>query len=184
MLLDFDINKAIAATAYIIEREGGSADMLPLIKKLYLADRSALIAWGKSITGDKLASLEKGPIVSRIYNLLKEKGDEDYQILWNDVIERRSNYRIALRKTPSLGVLSEREKETLDHSNRTINSIRGSIPEWLHDNCPEWTDPGRSSIPIDPSTILRLAKKSEKEIQRLEEANDELRLLNHLLASR
>jgi hypothetical protein len=54
MLLDFDIDKAIAATAYLIERGGGTADMLPLIKKLYIADRMALIQWGKSITGDKL----------------------------------------------------------------------------------------------------------------------------------
>ncbi|HEY6348326.1 MAG TPA: hypothetical protein VI636_02850 [Candidatus Angelobacter sp.] len=53
MFLDFDIDKAIAATAHVIEREGGNDDMFCLIKKLYFADRTALIQWGKSITGDK-----------------------------------------------------------------------------------------------------------------------------------
>jgi hypothetical protein len=72
----------------------------------------------------------------------------------------------------------------LEESRRTIGAIRGSIPKWLHKNCPEWTDPGQSSIPIDPSTILRLAKKSEGEIRRLEEANEEGRFLNYLMHSR
>jgi hypothetical protein len=183
MLLDFDIHKAIAATAYIIERDGGTSDMFPLVKKLYWADRSALIGWGKSITGDRLASLEKGPIVSRIYNLLKGQGAEEDQILWNDAIERRGGFRIALRKNPGQGLLSKRELDLLEESRQKINAIRGSIPKWLHKNCPEWTDPGKSSMPIDPSTILRFAEKSEKEIERLEEANEEIRLLNRLLSA-
>jgi uncharacterized phage-associated protein len=96
MLLDFDINKAIAATAYLIEHEGGTGDMFILVKQLYYADRSALIRWGNSITGDSLASLKKGPIVSGIYDLLKGKGTEKYQIQWNDVIQRQEPYAIVL----------------------------------------------------------------------------------------
>jgi Antitoxin SocA-like, Panacea domain len=184
MMLKFNIDKAIAATAYLIEHEGGSDDMFPLIKKLYFADRTALIHWGNSITGDALASLEKGPIVSRIYDLLKGKGAERDLIKWNDVIQKKEPYKIVLRKVPDKGVLSEREKDVLEESRKTIDSIRGSIPKWLHKNCPEWTDPGRSSSPIDPSTILRIAKKSEEEIRRVEEANEEIRFLNYLLGAR
>jgi len=184
MLLDFNIAKAIAATAYILEREGGTDDMFPLIKKLYYADRSALIRWGNSITGDALASLQKGPIVSRIYDLLKGQGSQSDLIQWNDVIQREQPFKIVLRKEPNKGVLSEREKEVLEESRVTIDAIRGSIPKWLHKNCPEWSDPGDSSAPIDPSVILRLAHKTEEEIRRVEEANEELRFLNYLLASR
>jgi hypothetical protein len=184
MLLDFDIDKAISATGYLLEREGGSADMFPLVKKLYYADRSALIEWGQSITGDRLASLEKGPIVSGIYNLLKGKGDEEDQIKWNNFIRRRQPYTIQLRKNPDKGLLSKREQKALEESRKTINAIRGSIPKWLHKHCPEWQDPGHSSIPIDPSNILRLAKKSEEEIRRLEEANQEIRFLKYLMNAR
>jgi uncharacterized phage-associated protein len=183
MLLDFNIDKAIAATAYIIERDGGKSDMFPLIKKLYYADRSALIAWGNSVTGDSLASLEKGPIVSSIYNLIKGEGEDKFQIRWDEFIERIQN-NIAVRKEADKGVLSEREKEILESSRVTINAIRGSIPDWMHRHCPEWENPGRSSSPIDPSTILRLSNKSEEEIRRLEEANEELRLLHSLLNTR
>jgi hypothetical protein len=184
MLLEFDINKAIAAAAYLIEGKGGTEDMFPLVKKLYFADRSALIRWGQSITGDALASLEKGPIVSGIYDLLKGKGTEKNLIEWNDVIQRKEEHTIVLRKVPSKGLLSEREKEVLDESRKTIDAIRGSIPEWFHKNCPEWEDPGSSSIPIDPSRILRIAKKSEEEIRQIEEANEEIRVLNLLLGTR
>jgi hypothetical protein len=60
----------------------------------------------------------------------------------------------------------------------------GRIPKWLHDHCAEWEDPGNSSIPIDPSTILRIAKKSEEEILRIEKANEEIRVLKLLLGAR
>ncbi len=182
MLLDFNIKKAIAAVAYLIEREGGTEDMFCLVKKLYYADRSALIKWGKPITGDSFASLEKGPIVSEIYDLFKGQGLEKNQIQWNDVINREK-FKIFLRKTADIRVLSEREMEVLEESRRTINGIRGSIPKWFHANCPEWTDPGKSSTPIDPSTILRLAGKKEDEIQQIEKENDALRLFNQLLGA-
>jgi uncharacterized phage-associated protein len=184
MLLDFNIDKAIAATAYIIERDGGKSDMFPLIKKLYYSDRSALVAWGNSVTGDSLASLEKGPIVSTIYNLLKGQGKEEDQIKWDSVIQRNQPYSISLRKEANIGVLSQRELEMLEESRKTINAIRGSIPDWLHRNCPEWENPGRSSSPIDPSTILRLSEKTEEEIQRLEQANEERRFIHALLSAR
>lgn len=168
----------------MIEHEGGSDDMFRLIKKLYYADRTALIQWGKSITGDKLVSLEKGPIVSGIYNLMKGEGPEPDQIRWDDVIVRQEPYIITTRKTANKGVLAEREREVLDEAARTIDAIRGSISNWLHKHCPEWKDPGKSSMPIDPSTILRLANKSEEEIRRIEEANEEIRLMNYLLGAR
>lgn len=183
MLLDFDIQKAIAATAYLIQGGGGAEDMFYLVKELYCADRSALINWGKSITGDSFAALEKGPIVSEIYDLLKNNGSEKNQIQWNDVI-RRDEFSISLRKQADMGVLSEREMQVLDEARKTIKAIRGSIPKWCHKNFPEWTDPGKSSVPIDPSTILRLAGKDEEEIKRIEEANEEIRLLHYMLGTR
>ncbi|HEY6348320.1 MAG TPA: hypothetical protein VI636_02820 [Candidatus Angelobacter sp.] len=104
----------------------------------------------------KFASLAKGPIVSGIYNLMKGEGAEPDQIRWDDVIVRQEPFTITTRKPAHKGVLSEREKEVLDEAAQTIDEIRGSIPKWLHKYCPEWTDPGKSSVPIDPSTILQM----------------------------
>jgi hypothetical protein len=81
-----------------------------------------------------------------------------------------------------LGVLSEREMEALEESRNKINRIRGSIGNWLVKNCPECEHPAEgTSIPIDPARILRVAGKTEEQIQEIEEENEEIRLLNYLL---
>jgi hypothetical protein len=186
MLLDFNVNKSLAATAYLIRRQGGSDTMFFLLKKLYYADRSSLICWGNTITGDEMASMEKGPILSRIYDLMKGKNNADrvHLALWDDAMSRRGN-TITVRAYPDEGFLSEREKEVLEHSRLTINGIKGQlVSDWLHDNCPEWENPGKSSIPIDPSEILRLANKTEEQIRNTELANEELRTLSRLMGSR
>ncbi len=41
------------------------------LKMLYLADKRALILWGKTITGDRFVSMQKGSVLSLIYNLFK-----------------------------------------------------------------------------------------------------------------
>jgi hypothetical protein len=55
--LDFDIRKAIAAVAFLLKKQGGQLDMFLGLKTLYLADKMALIQWGKTITGDTFISL-------------------------------------------------------------------------------------------------------------------------------
>lgn len=183
MLLEFDIKKAVAATAFLIERKGGSEDMYVLIKKLYYADRTALIKWGKSITGDSLASMDQGPVVSTIYDLFKGKGSERNLIEWHDALRRKANFEIVARKAADKGFLSERELAVLRGAASTIDGIRGSIGKWLHHNCPEWQNPQGSSIPIDPSQILRIAKKSEGQIQEIERTQEELRFVSYLLGA-
>jgi len=183
MRLNFNIDKAIAATAYLIDREGGQSDMFPLIKQLYYSDRSALVSWGNSVTGDSLASLKKGPIVSTIYNLMKGIGTNNNLIKWNNAIERTPPHTIRIRKQTNQDVLSERELEILEKSRLKINSIHGSIADWLHVNCPEWENPGQSSKPIDPSTILRKEKIPEERILQIESENEEIRFMESLLSA-
>jgi hypothetical protein len=142
-----------------------------------------LINRGKPINGDPFASLDQGPIVTGIYGLLKGKGSEKDLIEWNDVIRRDEN-SISTRKQADATVLSEREIEILEHAGSMIRGIRGPIADWLHQNCAEWEDPHGRSILIDPSQILRQAGKSEEEIRSTEEANEEIRLLNHILRPR
>jgi Protein of unknown function (DUF4065) len=185
MVLDFNIRKSKAAAAYLIERGGGCLPMFHLIKMLYYADRTALITWGNSITGDSFASMSKGPIVSQIYDFLKDsRGPTAWQSKeetdWRDSI-RSQDKKVSLVKDVDKGVLSEREIDVLENSWNTINSIPGSIADWLHKNCPEWEDPGSSSIPIDPGTILRTVGKTDEEIVELDTTNNQVQFLNNLL---
>src|SRR5208337_4159971 len=96
MLLDFDIEKTIAAVAYLVQREGGELDVFLAIKTLYVADKAALIQWGKTITGDSFVSMDKGPVLSTTYNLFKGEGPESEQTVWNANISERVNHKVHL----------------------------------------------------------------------------------------
>ena len=185
MLFDFDIQKTIAAIGYLIQREGGEVNFFLALKMLYVADKDALIQWGKPIIGDDFVSMDKGPVLSKTYNFFKGTGPEDQQALWNGALTERVNHVVRLIREVDLGVLSEREVEALESARLQINSMPPwRVPRWLHDTCPEWQDPHGSSTPIDPATILRFAGKTEEEIREIEKENDEIRFLNYLLDSR
>lgn len=174
---DFDIRKTIAAVAFLVEKEGGDLDMFLGLKMLYLADKRALIMWGKTITGDSLVSMPKGPVLSATYNLFKGSAPREDQIAWDGCFSERVNQSIHLVKDVDTGILSEREMEVLEAARGEINGVAPwEVSLWLHQICPEWTDPQGSSIPIDPSTILRNAGKTQEEIERIETS---VRAYNH-----
>jgi len=183
MLFDFDIEKAIAAVTFLIQKEGGEVDMFLSVKMLYLADKQALINWGKTITGDSFYSLPKGPILSEVYNLFKGKGRAENQAIWDSYFSELVNNTVRPLKEGDIGLLSEREAEVLESARRRIHEIAPwTVAKWLHDTCPEWTDPHGSSTPIDPNVILRNAGKTEEEIRLIEESNETVRLAKLLLS--
>src|SRR4051812_9596906 len=52
MRISFNEQKATQAAARLLELRGGRISYLKLIKLLYLADREALLQWGRPITTD------------------------------------------------------------------------------------------------------------------------------------
>lgn len=181
MLFLFDMNKTLAAAAFLALREGGSVNVFRLVKMLYRADRAALIGWGRTISGDSFVSMDKGPVLSALYNLIKGEGPRERQKLWDEHFSRRQDHVIRLRKEPEIGYLSEREIEVLDAAFHEIKSVRGSIAHWMHEQCPEWENPKGSSKPIDPKNILRASGKKEAEIQQIEEEVDAYRFAKAIL---
>ncbi len=85
---------------------------------------------------------------------------------------------LRIKTMPEMGYLSVREMELLDEAFKTISEIPAYwLADWTHQVFPEWKDPTGSSLPIDPKKILRIEKKSEKEISEIEE---ELATVNQL----
>lgn len=184
MVFDFDIQKTIAAVSFLMEREGGELNMFLALKMLYLADKDALIAWGKPITGDSLVSMPKGPVLSEVYDLFKGTARNDHQQVWNQFFTEKVNNSIRTLREIDTGLLSQREMDVLESARQAINQMAPwDVPKWLHDTCPEWQDPHGSSVPIDPKTILRNAGKSEDQIRMIEESNDAFRYAKQLIRS-
>jgi hypothetical protein len=167
----FDIRKAIAATAFLADREAGKLDMFLSVKMLYIADKKALELWGKTITGDKMVAMPKGPVLSRIYDLFKGKGTAVDLREWNANFSETVGNTIRLLKKPDLGPLSEEETEILEAARLEINSVAPyEVAGWLHDCCPEWEDPHGTSHPIDPVAILRNTGRTNDEIRMIEQS--------------
>ena len=57
MTLGFNEAKAREAAARLVELRSGKMSCMQLIKLLYLADREALLRWGRPITTDRYVSV-------------------------------------------------------------------------------------------------------------------------------
>jgi hypothetical protein len=169
----FDINKTIAALAYLARREGGKLDMFLSIKRLYSADRRALASWGKTITGDKMVSMDKGPVLSATYNLFKGIGTADHLREWRSNFGQTKDNMIQLQRPANTDMLSEEEIDALEAARKEIDCVPPQeLPDYLHKLYPEWEDPHGGSRRIDPATILRKEGRTEDEIRMIEESTD------------
>jgi uncharacterized phage-associated protein len=166
----FDISKSIAATAYLCSLHGGNLTVLFLVKMLYLADRKALIKWQRPITGDRFCSLPHGPIVSRIYDLMRGRVPGEDQVLWYRMFNRRQGNDISLIGEPDVDPLSQRELDVLKEAFDEIEAIpRGQLVDVLHARLPEWKDPNGSSMTIDPDMIFVHENFDADEIEKIKQ---------------
>lgn len=174
MRLPFNEAKATEAAALLLELGGGSMSYLKLIKLLYLADREALLEWGRPVTTDRYVSMDHGPVVSQIYGLISVEPEPGQQSVWHRHVAK-SAWDVTLRTKPEFGELSRAEEELLAR----VFDVHGHKDKWtLVDethSLPEWEDPHGSSSPISYKSILRAGGKSEDETM---EVLHELQSLN------
>jgi uncharacterized phage-associated protein len=124
---------------------------IKLIKLMYLADREALLRLGHFITYDRLVSMDNGPVLSRVLNLIKGKASGHY---WGKHISRWPHWWVLLTSDPSTDHLSAADEKIL----REIFEKYGRMG-WrqliivTHD-LPEWKDPHGSALTIEPREVL------------------------------
>jgi uncharacterized phage-associated protein len=170
----YEEQKTAQAAAVLLEANGGRMNYMKLLKLLYLADRQSLIDTGYTITGDKLVSMDRGPVLSKTYELISW-GDSNGA--WNQHVSAPERYEVRDLKTPDRSALSDYEEELL----LAVYARFGDFTQWdlveyTHE-LPEWTDPKGSSRPIDARVILREAGKSDDEIEAVASLVEELRIL-------
>ena len=171
----FSLNekKAAQAAAHLLRRHGGPLPYIVLIKLLYLADRRTLVETGLPITGDRMVSMPYGPVLSGVFDFITH-GPRDGSV-WFDYVSEPVGYDVALvRQDFATDSLSAYEIEVLDE----IDEQFGNLDKWaLVDFChtlPEWKNPERSSLMIEPADILRSEEIPEEEIRRIAEDAGEL----------
>ena len=174
MKFKFNEKKAAQAAAFVIARHGGSFNYMHLIKILYMSDRRSLLERGVPITGDRMVSMDQGPVLSMVLTLISHEQWQK-ESAWFDLIERKAKYDVGLKQNaqplPPRDELSDYEVETLTQTDDVFGKMdKWDLVKYLHDNLPEWQDPNGSSIGIDPARILAKAGVPKHEIERLERA--------------
>jgi uncharacterized phage-associated protein len=108
----FDSEKTLQAARLLLDKHEGCMSFLRLLKLLYIADRELLTETGRTLTGDKAVAMKHGPVLSTLYDVLKQQSLHSEE--WAGFI-RRSGYQIRrTRKKPGLGKLSKKEAAKLE----------------------------------------------------------------------
>lgn len=182
MHLRFREDRTTQAAARLLQLHGGRMNHMKLVKLLYLADREALLRWGRPITFDWYVSMPHGPVLSRTLDLINAQPDPDHPSYWHRYISEREGYEVALCDAPSIDQLSPAEEALLQE----VFERYGRLGQWqlrdLSHGLPEWRDPEGSSVPIDLRDILRAGGLTDEDIAAIEDALEAEREAGRLLA--
>jgi uncharacterized phage-associated protein len=142
---------------------------MKLIKLLYLADRRALLSWGRPITFDWYVSMPHGPVLSFTLDKINEEAPPDGSSYWHRYISERRGHEVTLLGDAPDDQLSPAEEAML----AAVYQEKGHLSPWeLRDfshTLPEWRDPKGSSLPISIRDILLAEGLSENDVKQVME---------------
>jgi uncharacterized phage-associated protein len=164
----FHPEKAVEAAAMFLKLHEKPMRYLGLLKLLYMADRIALDRIEQPITGDHYVSMNYGPVLSGIYDLIKGQQVEDALPIWSQFISPSNCYEVSLIADPGNDELCEEEEEIISEVYKSCGHYdRFDLAELTH-NFPEWQNPHGGAIPITVESILKSVGKSDQEIEEIQ----------------
>ena len=169
MPMRFREDRTTQAAAHFLSRHRRRLNHMKLIKLLYLADRVALVRWGRPITFDWYVSMDHGPVLSFTLNLINMQPVPRHPGYWHTFISERNDHEVRLIKNAPTDMLSPAELGVLDE----IDAQFGKMTQWelvehVH-TLPEWRDPEGSALPIELGDILRAEGRDEDDVERIQE---------------
>ena len=180
---EFSPKKSAQAAAVLLGLNGGDMDKYLFIKMLYLADRKALEKWEEPITGDTVAMMQYGPVLSTIYDLTKGKAFScrDY---WQNYISDSDDETniVALVGDPGSSELSDAEIAILERVHakfRTYDWRR--MRDYCHD-LPEFEEIGQTSKMLPTERILEAIGFSESKIEGAKKRFQQIKIAEKLFA--
>lgn len=178
----FDERKAADAAAFLLQFHGGTMNHMRLIKLLYAAERESLNRFNRPIVGDRYVSMDHGPVVSRIYDLIKEQNEFP---AWAVLIERVPPTEVQLLTDElRLGSLSGADIDVLKAVSKRYEGMdQFQIRDAMHREFGEWKDPSGSSVDITVEEILAALQKSEADTDRVRRISAEKRYFKRLFGA-
>jgi uncharacterized phage-associated protein len=162
----FNEKKAAQVAAFFVHKSKGSINVLKLMKLMYLSERKSFARYGEPIIGDRLVSMDYGPVLSRTLNHInggRPSGDKG----WNYWIAARARHTIGLGRklddpNKQLLELSDAEFEILELMWKEYGHLDAfALAELTHKICSEWEDPEGSAKDIPYQRLLAAVGFSE-----------------------
>ncbi|MEI8607839.1 Panacea domain-containing protein [Enterovibrio sp. Hal110] len=168
----FKSQKSKQMIGYFIAKSGGEINYTKLLKLLYISDRTSLDKRGFPMTYDSYYAMKNGPVLSNIYNQIKNTKPNGYGACdWRSNLHRSENsqYSVTWTGDYEFGLLSESD---LDVMKNTWDEF-GDYDQWeliehVH-TFNEWECPGKSSRPISYQKVLTTLGYDEQEAQEIAE---------------
>jgi len=180
MYFHFGTRKIIEAAAVMLRLSPCQRmNYMRLLKLLYIADRESLKETGRPIIGTKTIAMERGPLHSEVYDLIK--GGHYNAPMWAEFIHT-DRYEVELARNPGVLHLSQYEIEKLTETARAYEDMdEWEVARATH-AFDEWTAnrPEGTSAPIPMEAILDAVGRSKDKDEILRDA-EELRKTNRLL---
>ena len=151
----FDPKKTAQAVAFLLRLSNNKRTKFFVVKMLYAADRRQMRRAGVPITGAAPVSMEHGPVLSEVLDLLNGVRSDP---LWKNHISTasRDTHLIHLKKDLPDNLLTENEKKSLCIAHEVFSKMtKDEAEEYCHRNFKEWVAPGKTSKPIDFETIYK-----------------------------
>jgi len=153
--------KAAQIAYRFVELAGGRLNYTKLIKLMYLLDRKLLIEYGYTATKDDYYSTNYGPVLSRVYDFIKNSRSSvvnGSQNTWNEYL-KTNHYSVEITLPGNfLGKLNRLEMELIEELHEKFKgySWQKIVDEVIHDKSviPECTDADSGSVSIDKKSIL------------------------------
>ncbi|MBM3564937.1 MAG: DUF4065 domain-containing protein [Alphaproteobacteria bacterium] len=178
---EFKVRKAAQVAAYFALAEGGSINVLKLVKLIYLADRKFMELYDSPILNDKLVSMDHGPVNSVTFDYIN--GCENKRTEWDAYIKDREGHIVILSDAKiSVADLDELSRAELKVLEEVWSQFKGwdgfQVRDYTHKYCLEWENPNGSSAPIPYERVFKFLGKenfsilaanieSERQIDRL-----------------
>ena len=167
----FNERKAAQMAAYFLRRQHGRMSILKLMKLLYLTERESLKLYSLPMCGDRLVSMDHGPVLSNTLNLANSVSIDSVDGSWESWIAPRMGREILLAN-PECGDedFDELSKADLKALERVWIDFGDYHPIRIRNHThklEEWEDPKGTSLPIDYSRIFEALGHSEQEAAEL-----------------
>ena len=181
MIFRFRSLKTTQGAAVLLALDGHSMDRMRLIKLLYIADRELLAESGRTLTGDRAVAMKNGPVLSRVYDLIKGIAvpPED----WGRYL-RSEGYKVVLVEDPGRGELTKRELEKLHDLSERYRSVSTPALSAHTHKFPEWVRSFRlgTSTPIPWRDALEATGHGEK-AEAIEKGLEEQSVIDSILGA-